>query len=113
MERIDEIVDRLAVDVQHLTTELKNKIEYLRERHRLLAQLEELEPNSEEPMKKLRDRVELLQTIAAYNSPFSPEPVDSFGPLKKLEARIAMAKRICGTADRLDQAGLLGLCRCV
>ena len=81
MQRIDDVVDNLAANVEELATELKQKIAYLDERHHLLKQLEELEPNSEQPIKKLQNRVELLQAIRSYGSL-------GFEPIEKLEARI-------------------------
>ena len=70
MQRIDDVVDDLAANVEELATELKQKIAYLDERHHLLKQLEELEPNSRQSIKELRERVALLQAIARYGSSF-------------------------------------------
>ena len=64
MQKIDDVVDNLAANVEELATELRQKIAYLDERHHLLKQLEELEPNSRQSIKELRERVALLQAIA-------------------------------------------------
>ena len=48
------MVDDLAANVEELATELKQKIAYLDERHHLLKQLEELEPDSRQSIKELR-----------------------------------------------------------
>ena len=91
MERIDDVVDNLAANVAELATELKQKIAYLDERHHLLKQLEELEPDSRRSIKELRERVALLQAIAGYGSSFDFEPAQ---PIENLKARIELLQTI-------------------
>ena len=91
MQRIDDVVDNLAANVEELATELRQKIAYLDERHQLLKQLEELEPNSGQSIKELRERVALLQAIARYGSSFDFEPRQ---PIEKLKVRIELLQTI-------------------
>jgi len=75
MQRIDNLVDDLAANVQELATELREKIVYLRKRHELLKQLEELEPNGSDPIKNLRERLRTLKAIKKLE-PNGPEPIE-------------------------------------
>jgi predicted RNase H-like nuclease (RuvC/YqgF family) len=61
--QIDDTIEDLACSIQKLTASLDEQMSYLKNRHRLLAELERLEADYSVPFKQLERRLALLTEI--------------------------------------------------
>ena len=87
LEGLDQTVENLANTVTQLTSDLEKQCKYISNRHKLLVSLQALEPRAETPMKKLKERVDLLRQIGSYG----PELAEL--STEKLKERIECSRR--------------------
>jgi hypothetical protein len=98
-ETLSTAIQRVTAEAKHLCESYGEKLEFLRHRHALLEEMEQLEKDHDLPMKALRQRVELLRQVAAFGSDYAGETKE------KLEERIHLIELV----KRLEPNGQVSL----
>ena len=98
-ETLSATIQRVTTDAKHLCESFGKKLEFLRRRHALLEEMEQLENDHDLPMKTLRQRVELLRQVAAFGPDYVGQTND------KLKERIGLIESV----KRLEPNGQASL----
>lgn len=67
-QRLDQTIETLADDIQRLSNKLSEQTAYLKNRHRLLAEMERLQTDYNMPIKQLEKRLGLLNQIRTLST---------------------------------------------
>ncbi|HEY1363891.1 MAG TPA: hypothetical protein VGF60_16750 [Xanthobacteraceae bacterium] len=67
-QRLDETIEDLAGGIQKLSESLGEQMSYLKNRHRLLAEMQRLQTDYSVPLKQLEKRLALLNQIRALSA---------------------------------------------
>jgi|ERR1700688_1029466 len=107
LEGLDQTVENLANTVTQLTSDLEKQCKYISDRHKLLVSLQALEPRAETPIKKLKEREELLRRIRSYGPEFAElsteklqERIECFETINRLEPDPENRASIKGLRER-------------
>ena len=67
-QRLDQTIENLAAGIQDLVNKLSEQMAYLKNRHRLLAEMQRLQADYNVPIKQLEKRLGLLNQIRTLST---------------------------------------------